>query len=318
MKYVINGVLVALVLVAGALAWKLRGRGESPTAPLPVVPAPEKCDEANKPLPPLRPELSAARLEVLGARPVKIDGQTPGATLRAGLHIIESDEVKLQVQVEPFAEVVIEATSIGEVPLLLVFGATCVTCARSETDLDLKFSKSAFGSADSLARALGKNDWATAAQQIRAVPPDDRATPQMIRMIAAAHLLAGRGQVARELISTLPKSDALPGALNAADDRSTRVGDRQLATASDRWNAVSERYQRLSDAFVNDAPRQVTELSNKFNGYSERMLKAVTSKDALEAEIVLHEAGEAVRATVAQLRAMKSDCAWQKRIWQAL
>lgn len=317
MKHVINAVLVALVLVAGALAWKLSNRPGS-TAPLPVVPAPEKCDEAHKALPPLRPELSAARLEVLGTRPVKIDGQSPGATLRSGLHIIESSEAKLQVQVEPFAEVVIEATSVGELPLVLVFGARCATCARAETELDLKFSKSAFGSAESLARALGKADWATAVQQIRAVPPDDRATPAMIRMIAAAHLLAGRAQVAREWVETLPKSDVLRAALNAADDRATRVGDRQLATVSDRWNAVSERYQRLSDAFVNEAPRQVTELSNKFNGFSERMLKAVTAKDALEAEAVLQEAGEAVGATVTQLRAMKSDCGWQKRIWQSL
>jgi hypothetical protein len=311
-------VLVALVLVAGALAWKLSTRNEHPAPPLPSVPAPVKCDEAKRALPALRPELSAARLEVLGVVPVKIDGQSPGATLRAGLHIIEANDVKLQVQVEPFAEVVVEATLVGQTPLLLVFGATCATCAHAETELDLKFSKTAFGSAESLARALGKSDWATGVQQVRAVPPDDRATPEMIRMLASVHLLAGQARRAREIIDTLPKKDALPAALAAMDARATRVSERQLATASDRWNAVSERYQRLSDGFVNDAPAQMTELTKKFDAFSERMLKAVTAKDAIEAEAVLHEANEAVGAAVEALRAMKSDCAWQKRVWQSL
>lgn len=317
MKQLVYVALAVLTVVAGVLAYGLLHRPERVAPPPPLVV--EKCDEAKRPLPPLRPELTAARLEVLpGSVPVKIDGAHPGATLRSGLHIIEAGDAKLQVRVEPFAEVVVEATAIGDATLLLVFGARCATCARPEAELDLKFNARAIGSVDALVRALGRGDWATAVQQMRSVPPDDRETPHVRRMFAAVYLLSGQPVVAREWIDGLPKGDVLRAALTAMDVREEKVGDRQLATASDRWNAVSERYQRLSDAFANDAGPQMTELSKKFNGYSDRFLAATTAKSTVECELVLHEATEAVEAAVASLRAMKTDCAWQKRVWSAL
>lgn len=317
MKHVINAVLVALVLVAALLAIKLIQRAREEAVPPPPV-APEQCDEAKRPLPPLRPDLSAARLEVLGTVPLKVDGVPHGATLRAGLHIIEAGEAKLQVRVEPFGEVVVEATSVGEATLLLVFGARCATCARAETELDLKFSRAAVGSVDALVRALGRGDWATAVQQVRSVPPDDRETPQLKRMISAVYLLSGQSRVAREVLDELPKSDPLPRALRAMEDREALVADRQLATAPDRWNAVSERFERLSAAFASDAPAPMTELSRKFNGYSDRFLAATTAKDAIEGELVLREATEALDAAIAALRATNADCAWQRRVWSAM
>lgn len=318
MRALINSLLVAVTLVALALGWKLLH--PEPAKPPPLTPPPvERCDEVRGPIPPIHPELSAATLTVVDAsEELTIDGQKPGAQLVGGLHVLEASGVRVQVRVEPFSSVVLDVRPVEDVPTVLVVGATCATCPHSDTELDLTPKRGAIGSARSVAGAVAKGDWVLAVQQLRGLPESELKTPTLARLVAIVQWLAGHPSKSKEWLSVLPKKAPLHAALKQRDLEERQVAKRQLATASARWNALTERYQRLTDTFVGDAPALTTELTGRFDDFTTRLVQGVTAKDGVSTELVLQEASDALAVAVTKLRAMKADCAWQRRVWSAL
>ena len=93
---------------------------------------------------------------------------------------------------------------------------------------------------------------------------------------------------------------------------------RQLQTATARWNATTERFQRLTDGFVAEAPKPVTALTVTFGELSKSFGEAQEKKDAIGCEAALESANAALSESVTQLRAVRpDDCVWQKRVTAA-
>ncbi len=318
MRALINSLLVAASLVALALGWKLL-RPQPTTPPPPPPPVEARCDEVRGPIPAVRPELAAATLTVVdGGVEVTVDGQKPGPQLIGSLHLIEAEGVRVQVRVEPFASIVLDVRTVEGVPTVLVVGATCATCPHSDTELDLTPTRGAIGSPLSVAGAVAKGDWVLAVQQLRGLPDSELKTPTLARLVAIVQWLAGHPSRSREWLALLPKRDPLQAVLKQRDADELHVAQRQLATASARWNALTERYQRLTDTFVGDAPALTTELTARFDGYSTRVVRGVTAQDGVATELVLQEATDTLALAATKLRAMKADCEWQRRVWSAL
>jgi hypothetical protein len=246
---------------------------------------------------------------------LEVDGQAPGATLPAGLHTLRARDASVQVQVEPFAEVVVQTFEVSEVSVILFFGARCATCERAETRLELEYQRGPVASAKLLARAVAHGDWKLAVELARGLTPADRDGLEVRRLLAAVHVLAGQPTLAEGL---LLQNDPLVRELATRDEREAAVPRRQLATAEARWNAVSERFERLTSAFAREVSTPMAELSRQFDGLSARFLAAKTRGDVVESELVLQEANDAVARVVSHLRARDPGCEWQRRVWSAL
>lgn len=312
MRTLVNVLLVVAALVAALLGWKLL----APTAPTPPAPAPvvieTRCDEERRAPPPLRADLVASTLVVLKPADltVTLDERTAGGSVSPGLHVVEAEGVRVQVRVEPFAPVVIDARVVNDIPTVFIAGATCVTCVVAPATLDLNFT----GEPSSLLGILGalaKHDWALAVKQLRGVNPQLLETPDYARLVAIAYWQAGQPGGAKKWLARLGKRDPLVRALAEREEEESHLADRQLVSAPARWNALTERYQRVTDAFVTEVP---LELTQQFDGYTRRLTGAMSQHNAVEAELVLREATTTLDAAIARLRELHSDCTWQHRV----
>lgn len=305
-------VVVAVLLVA-ALGFRTWKRSQVVVvAPPPVA---EVCPVVDPP--PLLEELSQAPLIInsLGVT-VKFDGREANGLLAAGTHVLEASApdarpARFQVRVEALQPVIIDARVNDGVVTVLMLGARCSSCAVAETDLDLAFRTNAFGSMRDVSAALSSGDWLKAVQAIHAVPPSDRESTEAVRLLAVLNALAGRQTEAEALVEN---SDMKPLFTKRAALLKT-LTPRQLETAVARWNATTERFQRLTEAFGNDAPDEITALTWTFDGFSTRFLQAHGTRDVIAGEIALQSASKALDDSIKELRALKpKDCAWQRRI----
>jgi len=317
--------LVALAsVVAVALTVRLIQRHAVVPAPV-TVPIAPPCAELGTTPGPVLPAASAAPLTVLAPDvTLRIDGAPAGTTVSEGLHLIEAvapgaTPTSLQVRVSPFVPVVLDARVTAGAVTLLMVGARCETCVHTDTELRLDYQRGGIGDVRGVARALSLGDWVLAAQQVRTIAPDDRKSPELVRLVAVLCALAGRPSLVHEQVSALPKQDPLVKALAQREKEEALVPQRQLATATARWNATSDRFQRLTDRFVADAPELLTELTKRFGALSEQFTQAQHDGDALACEATLELATTALRDAVKALRALhRDDCAFQRRITAAL
>ncbi len=313
---------VAMLAVVGLTSTLVLKRSK-PTATVTAV-APVRCADADRLPGRVLPALSAAPLTVVTDQvTLHIDGATPGPLVAEGVHAVEATAdgaapARVQVEVAAFVPVLLEARVTAGVVTVLVVGARCATCAHADTEIDLKFRGGGVGDLGGVARSLAKGDWVLAAQQARAIAPDDRQGPEPARLLAVLYALAGRPTLVREQVALLPRRDPLVVALARRELAEAAVSQRQLETATARWNATSDRFQRLTDRFVSEAPQTLTELTVKFDGLSRRFASAQSGGDAIACEATLDDAAAAVRDAVVQLRTRNAgDCAWQRRISDA-
>lgn len=298
--------VVVVLLLAGVLAWRTWKRRQ------PVVDR-APCPERAVPLPPVLPSSAPLTVVALGVT-LRIDGRAPEQTLSEGVHQLEAtapdaQRARLAIRVEGFRPVVLDVRASHGAVTVLPFGARCDGCTVAETELDVRYRTNVFGALPDVASALSTGDWLRAAQTMRAVPMEDRATPETTRLLAVLYALAGRPSLAEALVRTLPKNDPLHGALAA------QLSHVKLDAEVIRWNATTDRFQRVTDAFVEDAPELLTELTWTFDGYSVRFAQAHTAEDSLSAEAALLGATKALDEAINQLRASKpDDCSWQRRI----
>jgi hypothetical protein len=198
-------------------------------------------------------------------------------------------------------------------------GARCATCVNTGANPDLRYNPSFVGDLGAVAKALAGGDWVEAARAMRAVPPSERERPESIRLLASLSALAGRPSLVRAELELLPDDDATKKALQRRDALDELKPVRQLQTATARWNAVTERFQRLGDRFVNEAHAPLATLTHRFGGLSKAFADAREAKDALACEAALEEANAAVADFVVALRALKpADCGWQEQVSAAL
>lgn len=279
------------------------------------------CPERSVPLPRLLPHVSAAPLLLnTPGVTVRVDGAPVGTALAEGTHLVEAtadgaQAARLQLRVEAFTPVLLDAREHEGVVTLLVLGARCASCPPSDTDLDLRFRTNVFGAPRDVASALSTGDWLRAAQTMPAIPEADRAAPELRRLLAVLYVFAGRPSLAEAELAKLPADDALRAQQTARERLVSQVSRRQLDTATERWNALSDRFQRVTEAFVDDAPEVVTDLTWALDGFSQRLLLAHGTRDAIGGEVAIQGATLAIDKALEQLRALHpDDCAWQRRV----
>lgn len=318
--YVLVAIAAVTAVALSVLLFKRRGPRTAETVAAPSTSAPVRaCPEASRAAPPLLPNLSAGALHVVAPDvELRVDGARATATLTEGLHELQAGVTRLKVQVSPFAPVLVDARKTGDVVTLVVVGARCATCPHAETDVDLKYRRGGIGDVGGVARALSQGDWPLAAQQVRAIAPADFSGAEAARLKAALFSLAGRPTLARAQLALLPRGDPVHAALAGWEKDEAAMPRRQLETVTARWNATTERVQRLTAAFAGDAPEVVTKLTVAFEGLAPRIVKAQADGEVLECEAVLEEATVVVTRAFGALRAVRpGDCAWQARITAA-
>lgn len=318
--------LAAATLVALALATALAVRTFKTPAPL-SAPAPkvEACADAKvRPSLPL-PEATAAPLQLVVDPAVKllIDGVEPGSSLYEGVHSIEASAVghqtaRVQVQVDAFTPVLLEARAGSGAVTVLMVGGRCANCAGAVANLDLRYRPDSLGSLSGVAKALSTGDWLEGAHMMRGIAPSERDAAEPARLLAVLYAFAGRPSLVREQLEKLDDAP-LRTALTRRDALEELKPVRQLQTAMARWNATTERFQRLTDRFVAEAPKPLTTLTLTFGELSKAFGTAQEAKDAIGCEAALEAANAALSDLVMTLRAMRpEDCAWQQRVSDAL
>jgi NADPH-dependent ferric siderophore reductase len=319
--YALVGLAALTVLVLSVALF----RKQQPVAPPPPVAVePARCADVSRLPAALLPSASAAPLQVVQepGLVVRIDGAAVPPTLDEGVHLLEASAPRatgttLKVRVSAFMPVVVDVrVTAGSITALLV-GAQCETCVHGDTELDLAYHRG-IGDVSGTARALAQGDWMLAAQQVRAIAPDDREGPELARLIAVLASYAGKPSIARAQLGRLPKNDPLRAALVKRDGDENNIPRRQLATATARWNAMSDRFQRLTDRFASDAPQLMTALTKQLEPLSADFVRVQAAGDAIACESTLEKASEHLRVSLRKLRAMRpTDCAWQARITAA-
>ena len=324
MRWLLAGATLVAVVLAAALVFRtVRAKTD---VPLPTPAAATACADST-----LRPgaalaELSVAPLllETEPAVKVMIDGAAPGSSLLEGQHIVLATApgaapAKLQLQVDAFTPVLLEARVTSGAVTVLMVGARCATCANTGANVDLRYTTSFLGDLRGVAKALSEGDWLAAAHAMRAVAPSDREAPEPTRLLAVLYALAGRPSLVREQLEQLPASDPLHQAITRRDALEELKPVRQLETATARWNGTTERFQRVTDRFVTEAPKELTKLTIEFGEWSKQFASAKEAKDGVGCETALESANGALADLIVRLRALRpTDCAWQKRISDSL
>ncbi|MDP1823542.1 MAG: hypothetical protein Q8L48_09875 [Archangium sp.] len=320
--------LAAATLVALALATALAIRTfktPAPAGPSATKPGPTTCPEASLRPPPPLPEATAAPLQLVVDPAVRllIDGAEPGPSLLEGVHSIEASaagqkSARVLLQVDAFTPVLLEARAGSGAVTVLMVGGRCANCAGAVANLDLRYRPDSLGSLSGVAKALSEGDWLEGAHLMRGIAPSDRDSAEPARLLAVLYAFAGRPSLVREQLEKL-EDPPLRAALTRRDALEELKPVRQLQTATPRWNATTERFQRLTDRFVSEAPKQLTMLTVTFDELSRTFGTAQEAKDAIGCEAALEAANAALGDLVMTLRSMRpEDCAWQKRVSEAL
>ena len=312
--------LIALAL-AGALVFRTFNKPPEVNAPLP----PKRCeDTSRRPVAPL-PELRAAPLQLVidPGVTLRIDGAEPAAALSEGDHLVEataagSVTAKLRMTVDAFTPVLLDVrASFGAVTVLLL-GARCAECGGAVSNPDLRYRPNALGDLAHLAQALSGGDWLEGARQLHGIAPTEREAPEPTRLLAVLYAFAGRPTLAREQLEHLEEKP-LQDALNRLDALDELKPVRQLQTATARWNATTERFQRVTDRFVAEAPKPLTALTSTFGELTNKFVSALENEDAIGCEDALESANASLAEVVMRLRRMHpQDCDWQGRVSDAL
>lgn len=320
--------LGAATIVALALATALASRTfkTPPSTPVAVAAAaPTRCPDATlRPVPPL-PEVTTAPLQLLVGPQVRlrIDGAEAGPSLVEGVHLVEatapgSKPAKLQLQVDAFTPVLLDVRASSGAVTVLMVGGRCAQCANAVTDLDLRHQSDTHDEVSGVAKALTAGDWMEGAHVLRGIAPAQRDAPEVTRLIAILYAYAGRPSLAREQLAKLDDAP-LRAALARRDALDELKPVRQLKTATARWNATTERFQRLGDRFVAEAAGPLRALTVKFSAWSKTFAEAREKKDAIGCEAALESANAALAELVMKLRARQpQDCAWQARVTESL
>lgn len=323
MRWLLALATVIALALATALAIRTFKKPEvvPPQAPRPGTTC---ADASQRPLPPL-PEVSAAPLQLV-LQPnihLSIDGAEPAASLAEGPHLLVATApgakpARLQLAVDAFTPVLLDVRASSGAVTVLMVGARCANCAGAVANLELRYRPDALGDLPRVAKALTEGDWLEGARQLRGIAPTEREGPEATRLLAVLYAFAGRSSLAREQLEHLDDKP-LRDALNRRDALEELKPVRQLQTATARWNATSDRFQRLTDRFVADAPQALTSLTKTFGELSKKFADALETKDAIGCEAALESANASLAEVVMQLRALHpDDCAWQRRITDAL
>ena len=315
--------LIALAtVIALSLASSLALRTFKPAKAEAVVQV--SCPDTTLRPPPLLPESTAAPLQLVVEHAVAllIDGAEPGPSLLEGEHTILATApgqkpAKLKLHVDAFTPVLLEVRASSGAVTVLMVGGRCASCAAAVTDLDLKYRPGTLGDLSGVAKALAEGDWLEAGHMVRGIAPSEREAPEPTRLLAVLYAFVGRPTLVREQVAALDDK-ALRDALTRRDALEELKPVRQLQTATARWNATTERFQRVTDRFVAEAPQPLTALTRTLGELSKSFGSAQEAKDAIGCEAALEAANAALGEAILRLRGMRpDDCAWQRRITEA-
>ncbi len=321
-RWLAAGMLVSLVLgtVLALQYWA--------NAPLAVVSpaASGRCQNTStRPLSLLN-ELTAAPLVLVKSPQVQlsVDGLPAGPTVPPGRHQLKATAPNaiaslFDIEVEPFMPVLLEArVSFGTVTVMML-GARCASCTESTADMELEYRPEIPLNLPDIAKAISTGDWARAAQAMRSIEPSARQKIDIIRLFAIVYAFSGHAADARKLLNQLPPNEPLRGALANRDSLESLIPSQRLEAAMARWNATVERFARLTERFVNDAPEALTALTHTFDSLSIRLSNGLKQHDPKACEATIEIGVQHLNKTVSGLRALHADdCAWQQRVTDAL
>ena len=328
MRWLVAAASVIAFALATALVIRTVKKSQPITAAPPAsaaAPIPVGCPDRELRPGPVLPDAAAAPLQLVVAPGVQllIDGAEPGPNLLEGVHEISATSAgqkpaKLKIDVEAFTPVLLDVrSSFGAVTVLLE-GARCASCAPAVAEVNLEHDAKSAGDLSRVAKALADGDWVEGARVMREIPPLTREAPEAKRLLAVLYTFIGRPTLARQTMDALA-DPSLTLALTRRDALEELKPVRQLQTATARWNALTERFQRMTDRFVADAPKPVSSLTMKFGDLSRAFASAQEKQDAIGCEAALESANTALNEVIMGLRAMRSeDCAWQRRVTEAL
>ena len=327
MRWLLAAATVIALALAAALAVRTAKTPQVGTAPppAPAAPVPAGCpDRELRPGPVLADAASAPlQLVVQPGVTLLIDGAAAGENLIEGTHELTATSAghkaaKLEIHVDAFTPVLLDVRANSGAVTVLMVGARCVSCAPAVTEVDLKYHPNSAGDLSGVAKALSEGDWVEAAHLMRGIAPSDREAPEAKRLLAVLYAFIGRPTLVRQTIQELQDPSLTP-ALTRRDALDELRPVRQLQTATARWNALTDRFQRMTDRFVAEAPRPLTSLTMKFGELSTAFGNAQEKQDAIGCEAALESANAALNELIMGLRAMRpDDCAWQRRVTEAL
>ncbi len=320
-RYLAVGMLVSLVL---GTVLALRHRANSTMAVVSSAPG-GRCQSTSASTIPLLNELTAAPL-VLVKNPsiqLSVDGLPPGATLAPGRHQLQATAPNViaslfDIEIEPFMPVLLEArVSFGTVTVMMM-GARCVSCIVATTDIELEYRPEVPLNFQDIAKAISTGDWVRAAQAMRGIEPAARQKPEIIRLFAIVYAFSGRPSAAREHLNRLPLNEPLRSALANRDSLESLIPSQRLEAAMARWNITVERFARLTERFVNDAPETLTALTHTFDSLTTRLNRGLKQHDPKACEATIEIGVQHLNKTVSGLRALHpEDCEWQQRVTDA-
>lgn len=326
MRWLLAAATVIALALATALVIRTVRKPELGAAPpRPAAPAPVGCPDRDLHPGPVLAEAAAAPLQLVVQPGVTllIDGAEAGPNLVEGVHEIAATAAghkpaKLKIQVEAFTPVLLDVRANSAAVTVLMVGARCASCAPAVTEVDLKYHPGTAGDLSGVAKALADGDWVEAVRLMRGIAPSDREAPEARRLLAVLYAFIGRPTLVRQTIEALADPSLGP-ALTRRDALDELKPVRQLQTATARWNALSDRFQRMTDRFVAEAPKPLTALTMKFGELSTAFGSAQEKQDAIGCEAALESATTALNEVIMGLRAMRpEDCAWQRRVTEAL
>lgn len=308
---IIAGLLV-MALSAALVVRAYRRQVDAPTTP-------EVCAARAAVPPPLLPELSTVPL-VVNAPGVtlRLDGGNASERLTPGVHRLEASApetrgASLELKVSSTNAVLLDARVVDGAVTVLVLGARCSSCDVAGTDIDLRHAPRALGNGSDAAIALASGAWGKAAEALRAVPDEER-DAKFLWLQGVLYALAGQPTKSVELLQRLPASDAFHAEHARWTTRTTELPAQRLSTATQRWNATTDRFERITSEFSVDAPEVMTGFTQRYAALSEKLNAGLAAHDAIETEAALDEATGEVTNTLAALRALHDDCAWQRRV----
>lgn len=324
MRWLLAAATVIALALATALVLRTLKKPQV-VQPAPPPPATGGCPDRDLHPGPMLADAAAAPLQLVVQPGVTllIDGAEAGPNLVEGVHDISASAAghkaaRLKLHVEAFTPVLLDVRASSAAVTVLMVGARCASCAPAVTEVDLKYHPGTAGDLSGVAKALAEGDWVEAVRLMRGIAPSDREAPEARRLLAVLYAFIGRPTLVRQTLEALA-DPSLTDALTRRDALDELKPVRQLQTATARWNALTERFQRLTDRFVSEAPKPLSALTMKFGELSSAFGSAQEKQDAIGCEAALESATTALNEVIMGLRAMRpEDCAWQRRVTEAL
>jgi hypothetical protein len=256
---------------------------------------------------------------------VSIDGVSPPpSTLTVGPHTLSfkshgSPSGEQHLEARPFSPILLWVREDSELGVLVLrLGAPCSGCLAplAPVALDEQSPQRVYAPLlRDAAEALRQDDWSRATRNLKAVPKKARGA-QFHLLAATTYTLAGLPESALQSADKAAAAEPELSALYARWRSAMTAEDRRRSGAALlRWNALTDRFGTLLQAFEQEAPGAAAQASQRFESLGAAMKTAVNAQDDAAALEVERSGEQTLLDWVSQVRsAHEGDCAFARRL----